>query len=99
VKQEYELRPLRDEDAGGARGKGAGFWDEEFLGRMLLQDKNRDGALNKAEVHGLVLPHFEHFDGDENGLLSRVELKEVLNWLNHHHQPGVPRADSASVEQ
>jgi hypothetical protein len=88
VKQEYELHLLRDQDAGGARGKGAGFWGEEFLDQMLLQDKDRDGVLNKNEVHGLVLPHFEHFDVGHDGKLDREELRLVLEWLNRHHQPG-----------
>jgi hypothetical protein len=95
VQQQYELLRRQDTDGGRARGEGAGFWGEEFLDQMLLQDRDLDGALNKKEIHGLVLPHFEHFDADANGLLSREELKEVLDWLNHHHQPGALRGDTA----
>jgi hypothetical protein len=88
VQQEYELRRRHDTDAGRARGEGAGYWDDEFLGQMLARDRDRDGKLNPSEVQGLVLPHFEHFDLDRDELLSREELKSVLEWLNRHHQPG-----------
>jgi hypothetical protein len=97
VKQEYELRLVRDQDAGGARGDGAGFWGDEFLDRMLLQDKDRDGVLNKSEVHGLVLPHFKHFDVNADSTLDRDELTAVLDWLNRHHQPGAPLGSRTNV--
>ncbi len=89
VKQEYEIHLERDRDAGKARGEGAGFWDAEGFARQnLARDKNGDGKLNKAEVQGLIVPHFESFDKNQDGLLDFEELKPVSDWLNHHHQPG-----------
>lgn len=91
LKQEYVLHLRRDKDGGGARGAGAGFWEpEEFARQMLARDKNGDGKLNRDEVMGLVLPHFEHFDKNKDGLLDAEELKAVSEWLNKHHQPGAP---------
>jgi hypothetical protein len=90
VQQQYELQLRRDLDGGRARGEGAGYWGDEFLNQMLARDRNRDGRLNKSEVQGLILPHFEDFDADQDGQLNRTELKSVLYWLNHHHQPGAP---------
>lgn len=91
VRQEYVLRLRRDRDGGGARGEGAGFWEpDEFARQMLARDKNGDGKLDAAEVMGLVLPHFAHFDTDKDGLLDAKELREVSRWLNEHHAPGVP---------
>ena len=89
VKQEYVLHRNRDPDGGAARGEGAGFWDpEEFARQMLAGDKNKDGKLSRTEVRGLVLPHFDDFDKNADGLLEPDELKSVSDWLNHHHQPG-----------
>jgi hypothetical protein len=57
---------------------------------MLDGDKDGDGKLNKQEVQGLVLPHFEHFDTNRDALLETNELTAVSDWLNEHHQPGTP---------
>jgi hypothetical protein len=85
------LHLRRDRDGGGARGAGAGFWQpEEFAKQMLTRDKDGDGKLNRKEVAGLVLPHFTHFDTDNDGLLDADELEAVSYWLNEHHAPGVP---------
>jgi hypothetical protein len=95
VQQHYTLHLRRDRDAGGARGPGAGFWKPEaFTRQMMARDRNRDGKLNRNEVQGLVLPHFDHFDTNQDGLLDPQELKAVSDWLNHHHQPGVPKESS-----
>lgn len=89
VKQEYVLHLRRDRDAGKARGEGAGFWDAEAFARQnLARDKNGDGKLDKKEVQGLIVPHFESFDIDHDGLLDAKELLPVSDWLNYHHQPG-----------
>jgi hypothetical protein len=91
VQQEYQIHLRNDRDAGGARGEGAGYWDgKEFARRMLASDKDGDRLLNKEEVTGLVQPRFAHFDVNQDGLLSPKELTAVADWLNHHHQPGVP---------
>jgi hypothetical protein len=90
VKQEYLLRLKRDNDGGGARGAGAGFWGEEFTRQLLAADADGDGKLGRAEVMGLILPHFEHFDTNKDGLLDATEVKAIPDWLNHHHRPGVP---------
>ncbi len=91
VKQSYILRRKRDIDGGGARSEGAGFWDAaEFSAQMLASDKDGDNKLSKSEVRGLILPHFEHFDTNKDGLLDGEELKDVARWLNTHHEPGVP---------
>ena len=58
--------------------------------RCLRRDKNGDGKLNKDEVKGLILPHFESFDTNKDGLLDQEELKSVADWLNYYHQPGAP---------
>ena len=93
VRQSYVLRRERDPDGGGARGEGAGFWDaDEFAQRLLAGDRDGDGKLTRGEVRGLVLPHFEHFDVNKDGLLEAGELKEVARWLNHHHTPLVSEA-------
>jgi len=89
IRQEYVLRLHRDKDGGGARGVGAGFWDaDEFVKQMLTRDKDGDGKLDRTEVMGLVLPHFDHFDVNKDGVLDAKELKEVTRWLNEHHAPG-----------
>jgi hypothetical protein len=91
VKQEYELHLRRDRDSGKARGESAGRWDPEGFARQnLARDKNGDGKVDKQEVQGLVLPHFESFDTNKDGLLDLDELKPVSDWLNYHHQPGTP---------
>jgi hypothetical protein len=93
VKQEYEVHLRRDRDAGKARGEGAGHWDQKGFARQnLARDKNGDGKLNKREVQGLILPHFDSFDLDKDGLLDSDELRPVSDWLNYHHQPGAPPA-------
>lgn len=91
IKQEYVIRLRRDKDGGGARGAGAGLWDaKEFTKQLLARDKNSDGKLNRDEVMGLILPHFDHFDKNKDGLLEAGELKAVAEWLNTHHKPGAP---------
>ncbi|WLD11989.1 TlpA family protein disulfide reductase [Planctellipticum variicoloris] len=96
VRQEYVLHRERDIDGGGARGEGAGYWDaEEFTARMLAGDRNKDGKLAKNETVGILLPHFEKLDVNDNGFLEAEELDVVADWLNHHHQPGTPTADAA----
>jgi hypothetical protein len=91
VRQRYVLRRQRDPDGGGARGEGAGFWDaDEFARQALAGDKDGDGKLSKAEVRGLILPHFAHFDANKDEVLDVEELKVVAQWLNTHHLPGVP---------
>lgn len=91
VRQEYVLYRQRDTDGGGARGAGAGYWEaEEFAQRMLAGDRDRDGKLKKSEVVGIILPHFEKLDANQDGFLDHEELKVISDWLNHHHQPGTP---------
>lgn len=100
VKQEYVLHRKRDNDGGGARGEGAGYWDpKEFTRQMLVGDKDGDGKLSKSEARGLVLPQFDALDSDKDGLLDREELKAISDWLNHHHQPGPapPKTDSKKL--
>jgi hypothetical protein len=92
VRQEYTLRRERDQDAGNARGEGAGYWEEdEFAEQLISGDTDKDGKLNKTEVRGLILPHFESLDQNKDGLLEISELKQVTDWLNSHHQPGRPQ--------
>ncbi|OYW22122.1 MAG: hypothetical protein B7Z55_04995 [Planctomycetales bacterium 12-60-4] len=91
VKQAYILHRERDNDGGGARGAGAGYWEpEEFARSMLRGDRNRDGKLTRSETVGIVLPHYEKLDTNQDGFLDLEELKAVADWLNHHHQPGTP---------
>ena len=97
IKQEYVLHRRRDPDGGAARGEGAGFWDrDEFAEQQLAGDKDQDGMLSRAEVRGLVLPHFDAFDTNKDGLLEFEELKTISDWLNQHHQPGAMRTDSTA---
>ena len=90
LKQEYVLRLKRDKDGGGARGAGAGFWDEEFARQMIARSKRNDGKVDKTEVMGLILPHFDKLDTNKDGYLDLEELKPVADWLNKHHEPGTP---------
>ncbi len=93
----YELKLNRDENGGGARGRGPGLWTtEEFTGRMLADDRNRDGHLSQAEVSGLLLPHFQKLDRNGDQVLEASELDVVTQWINTHHQPGTPE-DSRST--
>jgi hypothetical protein len=88
VRQSYVLRRERDPDGGGARGEGAGWWDaDEFAERLMAGDRDGNGKLTRGEVRGLVLPHFDLFDANKDGLLDAGELKEVARRLNHHHAP------------
>jgi hypothetical protein len=89
VQQEYVLHRKRDKDGGRARGEGAGYWNPAQLTRQFMaNDKDGDRKLNKQEVRGLVLPHFDSFDTNQDGLLEPEELKSVAHWLNYHHAPG-----------
>jgi hypothetical protein len=90
VKQEYALHLRRDKDGGGARGAGAGFWGEEFAKQMIARSKRGDGKVDKTEVMGLILPHFDKLDVNKDGYLDSEELKAVAGWLNHYHRPGPP---------
>lgn len=93
VRQEYILHRVRDMDGGGARGEGAGYWKpEEFTRQLMVSDKDKDGKLKKSEVVGLVAPHFEKLDADQDGFLTPKEMMPVADWLNFHHQPGTPAA-------
>lgn len=95
VRQEYTLTLERDIDAGGARGEGAGFWNERFVKQMLnLGDKDGDGKLGRSEVRSLVLPHFDKLDVNQDNALDFDELSVVIDWLNEHHRsnPTVPAA-------
>ena len=70
---------------------GAGFWTPDDLARMMMtRDADGDGKLDRKEVMGLVLPHFDHFDLNKDGYIDTEELKEVARWLNTHHRPGAP---------
>jgi hypothetical protein len=91
VEQTYVLRRRRDPDGGGARGAGAGFWGEEFVRQQLGRDRDGDGKVDRAEVIGLVVPHFARFDVNGDDRLDADELKEVARWLNEHHAPGPAR--------
>ena len=91
MKQSYIQRRKRDIDGGGARSEGAGFWDPaEFSAQMLASDQDGDHKQSKTEVRGLILPHFDDFDANKDGLLDAKEIEEVARWLNIHHKPGVP---------
>jgi hypothetical protein len=90
VQQHYTLHLRRDQDAGGARGKGAGYWDEDFAAQMFSRDRNGDRKLSKKEVQGLVAPHFDKLDLNRDGLLDLDEIRPIAKWLNEHHQPGTP---------
>ncbi|MEZ6087334.1 MAG: TlpA disulfide reductase family protein [Pirellulaceae bacterium] len=95
VRQSYQLRRQRDGNGGGARSEGAGYWSvSEFTSRILAGDENGDGRITRAEAVGLLLPHFEKLDRDGDQHLDRSELAVVTQWLNHHHQPGVPNTSS-----
>jgi hypothetical protein len=87
IKQEYVLHLRRDRDGGGARGAGAGFWGEEFVQKLLTRAKKAEGKLDRTEVMGLILPHFDRFDVNKDTFLDARELKEVVRWLNEHHAP------------
>lgn len=98
VRQQYVLHRRRDGDAGGARGDGAGFRDRKELARRLLaDDRNEDGRLDRAEVSGIALPHFDLIDVNQDGLLDAEELAVVADWVNRQHTPGglsrEPQAD------
>lgn len=83
AQHQYRVRLQRDKDSGGARSQGAGVWDpEEFIPRLFKGDKNGDGKLSRTEVMGLIRPHFEFFDVDQDQLLDAQELKKVVDWLN-----------------
>ena len=91
VRQEYVLHRERDIDGGGARGEGAGYWEpEEFAGRMLAGDKDKDGKLKKSEASGIILPQFDKLDRNKDGFLDLDELEVFSDWLNFHNQPGTP---------
>jgi hypothetical protein len=95
VRQEYVLHRERDIDGGGARGEGAGYWEpEEFAGRMLASDKDKDGKLKKSEATGIILPQFDKLDRNKDGFLDLAELEVFSDWLNFHHQPGVPSPET-----
>ena len=99
VIQEYELQRVRDIDGGGARGEGAGYWQtEEFTDRMLASDQNKDSQLSRSEAPGIILPHFEKIDRNQDGMLDREELNAVTEWLNFHHKPGTPEDNSGVSE-
>ncbi len=88
VQQHYEVRRKFDPDGGRARGDGAGFWEyESFADKAFEYDKNGDGRLQRDEVQGLILPHFGEFDTNQDGWLDRVEIRQVVDWLNRHHGP------------
>jgi hypothetical protein len=95
VQQQYTLQLRRDQDAGGARGEGAGYWNEDFANQMFSGDRNNDGKLSKTEVRGLVAPHFDKLDVNHDGLLDREEVQPIAKWLNQHHQPGTPPVGTA----
>ncbi|MBL8819210.1 MAG: redoxin domain-containing protein [Planctomyces sp.] len=100
VRQEYTLHLERDQDGGGAKGEGAGYWKpEEFTRQLMVGDKDKDGKLKKSEVVGLVSPHFEKLDTDQDGFLTPKELLPVADWLNHHHQPGTPSNTSDTTKK
>ncbi len=81
----------RDPDGGGARGEGAGYWEsEEFAQRMLASDKDKDRKLARSEATGIILPQFDKLDRNSDGFLNLEELAVFSDWLNFHHQPGVP---------
>jgi hypothetical protein len=95
VTQKYRLLLQRDKDAGNARSEGAGFWEkEEFSNQLISGDQDNDGQLSRSEVRGLILPHFDALDTSQDGLLNREELLKVADWLNDHHQPGIPQTDT-----
>lgn len=99
VKQEYILHRARDIDGGGARGEGAGYWEsEEFTERMLASDQNKNGCLSRSEAPGIILPHFEKIDRNQDGKLDPKELDVVTGWLNFHHKPGTPEDDPVVEE-
>lgn len=91
IKQEYVIHMKRDKDGGGARGAGAGYWGEEFARQQVARSKRNDGKVDKTEVMGLIVPHFDKLDTNKDGYLDLEELKIVADWLNKHHQPGVPK--------
>ncbi len=94
VRQSYVLYRRRDLDGGRARGEGAGYWEAEaFARQMLNRARSTNGKISKAEVQGLIRPHFERLDLNRDGYLDRDELKQVADWLNKHHQPGRPSRD------
>ncbi len=92
VQQQYLVHRDRSIDGGGARGEGAGYWEKsDFTQKLLAGDRDRDGLISEPEAVGVIAPHFTSIDKNHDGLLSRDELAEVADWLNHHHQPAPPK--------
>jgi Ca2+-binding EF-hand superfamily protein len=50
-----------------------------MIDRILGNDKNADGKISKDEAHERLLPMFETADADNDGQLSRNEIKAAVD--------------------
>jgi len=60
--------------AGILGGRGLG---EDFVGRLLEMDRNKDGKLSKDEVPERMQPLFARADSDKDGVITKEELAKV----------------------
>ena len=76
----------RDKDGGGA---GRGRLQARTTNSFWPADKNGDSKLSRTGSWASS-SRTSPFDTNKDGLLDAEELKAIPDWLNHHHQPGVP---------
>ena len=80
-------RPGGAVGAGGAGGQAPN--PDEFVNRMMPNDRNGDGKLARDEVQGNFADRlFEQGDADKDGFLTKDELKAMAGRLGGGRGPG-----------
>ena len=81
VSQNYKIHLERDPDGGMARrgsGRGPGGRGR-FFGRLLENDRNKDGKLSRDEVPERFLRRFEFMDSNGDGFIEREEMEQMAS--------------------
>lgn len=57
---------------------GGGFNPEQVLDRIFQNDNNDDGKIDKDEADERMVESFDRIDADEDGFVTRDEMKKML---------------------
>ena len=75
---------------GGPRGGGNAMNTEQKAARYMSLDKNGDGKLTRDEVPARMQGLFTRADADDDGIITKQELEQLVKKESAGRQGGGP---------